>query len=174
MKNSDTKFGTTPKGVKVKSDLPSGLRELFVDKLKDIYRTEKEIAQTMPKMIENASCDQLVEVFSNHLEQTQLRVMRLEEVFSTIGEKDVAKKSETMAGLNEKAEEIMKENEFDYERHAAIITNAKKVEHYEIESYVTLASFARILGEEQAAYLLEETLIEDKVANDMLSKYTIL
>ena len=172
MKNSDSKSGQTgktTKGVKAKSDAASGLRELFVDDLKDIYWAEKELTKAIPKLIKNASSDELVEALSNHLEETKVQVSRLEEVFSSVGEKAVAKKCEAMAGLTKEAEEIMKETKQGVVRDAAIISAAQKVEHYEIASYGTLASFARVLGEEEAASLLDKTLNEEKNADKMLS-----
>jgi len=173
MKNSNSKSvenGATPKGVKAKSDAASGLRELFVDELKDIYWAEKELTKAIPKLIKNATSDKLVEALTAHLEETKMQVTRMEEVFSSIGEKAVAKKCEAMAGLTKEAEEIMEETEQGVVRDAAIILAAQKVEHYEIATYGTLASFARILGEEEAASLLEETLKEEKGADAKLSE----
>jgi len=172
MKNSNSKSveNGTPKGVKAKSDAASGLRELFVDELKDIYWAEKELTKAIPKLIKNATSDKLVEALTAHLEETKMQVTRMEEVFSSIGEKAVAKKCEAMAGLTKEAEEIMEETEQGVVRDAAIILAAQKVEHYEIATYGTLASFARILGEEEAASLLEETLKEEKGADAKLSE----
>jgi len=168
MKNSESKPEATK--VKAKSTAASGLRELFVDQLKDLYWAEQEITKAMPKMIKNATSDELIEALTNHLEETRAQVTRLEEVFSSIGEKAVAKKCEAMAGLTKEADEIMQETEQGVVRDAAIILAAQKVEHYEIASYGTLASFARVLGEEEAASLLEETLNEEKNADESLSE----
>ena len=161
---------TTPNGIKVKSEVSDGLRGLFVDELKDIYWAEKKLTKAIPKMIKNATSKKLVEALSGHLEETKTHVSRLEKVFSSIGEKAVAKKCEAMAGLTKEADEIMEDNEAGVVRDAGIISAGQKVEHYEIATYGTLASFARILGEEVAASLLEETLNEEKEADAMLSK----
>ena len=173
MKNSDSKSvenGKTAKGVKAKSDAASGLRELFVDQLKDIFWAEKELTKAIPKMIKNATSDELVEALTNHLEETKAQVTRLEDVFASIGEKAEAKKCEAMAGLAKEGEEIMKGTEEGVVRDAGIISAAQKIEHYEIASYGTLASFARVLGEDEAASLLEETLNEEKAADEILSQ----
>lgn len=167
MKNTNSKSDS--KKVKAKSDAASGLRELFVDELKDIYWAEKEITKKMPKMISNASSDKLKKALTFHLEETKTQITRAEEVFSAIGEKAVAKKCEAMAGLTKEAEEIMEETEEGVVRDAAIISAGQKIEHYEIASYGTLASFARILGENEAADLLEQTLNEEKGADRKLS-----
>ncbi|MEO7175378.1 MAG: ferritin-like domain-containing protein [Saprospiraceae bacterium] len=172
MKNTESKAaqGTSSKGVKAKSDAAQGLRDLFIDELKDIYWAEKELTKAIPKMIKNASSPELVEALTSHLEETKKQVTRLEEVFSSIGEKAVAKKCEAMAGLTKEAEEIMEATESGVVRDAGIISAGQKVEHYEIATYGTLASFARILGEDEAVSLLEETLNEEKAADVKLSE----
>ena len=165
-----TKNGTAKKATSAKPDAAQGLRELFIDELKDIYWAEKELTKAIPKMIKNASSEELIEALTSHLEETKTHVSRIEEVFSSIGEKAVAKKCEAMAGLTKEAGEIMEDTEKGVVRDAGIILAGQKVEHYEIATYGTLASFARILGEEEAASLLEETLEEEKVADEKLSQ----
>lgn len=171
MTNSNsTQKGTTTKGVKAKSDAASGLRELFVDELKDIYWAEKQMPKAINEMIKNATSDELVEALTAHLEETKMHASRLEEVFSSIGEKAVAKTCEAMAGLFKESSGIMENTEQGVVRDAGIISAAQKVEHYEIATYGTLASFARILGEDEAASLLEETLDEEKETDEKLSE----
>ncbi len=121
-------------------------------------------------MISNASASELVEALTNHLDETKNQVKRLDEVFSTIGEKAVAKKCDAMAGLTKEGEDMMKETEAGAVRDAAIISAAQKIEHYEIATYGTLASFARVLGEDEAAQLLETILEEEKNADQVLSE----
>jgi ferritin-like metal-binding protein YciE len=147
-----------------------GLRDLFVDGLKDIYWAEKALTRAIPKMIKKATEEELANALTDHLEVTQGHVTRLEEVFESIGEKAVAKKCEAMAGLIKEAEEIMTETEDGVVRDAGIIMAGQKVEHYEIATYGTLASFAKTLGEDDAASLLEETLQEEKEADEKLSE----
>lgn len=160
----------TAKGVKAKPDAAQGLRDLFVDELKDIYWAEKELTKAIPKMIKNASSNDLVKALSSHLEETKTHVTRIENVFSAIGEKAVAKKCEAMAGLTKEAGEIMKDTEKGVVRDAGIISASQKVEHYEIASYGTLASFAKILRESKAASILEKTLNDEKNADQKLSE----
>jgi len=148
----------------------SGLRKLFIDELKDIYWAEEALVKAIPKMINNASSTELIGALEDHLAVTEKQVMRLDEVFRSIGEKTSAKKCEAMAGLVKEAEEMMKEMEEGVVRDAAIISVAQKVEHYEIASYGTLVSFANTLGETDAAELLEETLNEEKRADETLSE----
>ena len=169
MKTTESKSKKNITKVKAKSNAATGLRELFVDELKDIYWAEKEITKKMPKMIKNATSEDLVAALTNHLEETKVQVTRLEKVFKAIGEKAVAKKCEAMAGLTKEGEEIMKGTKAGVVRDAGIISAGQKIEHYEIASYGTLASFARVLGEKEAASLLEETLNEEKGADEKLS-----
>ncbi len=158
------------KGVKAKSDAAQGLRQLFEDELKDIYWAEKELTKAIPKMIKNASSGELVEALTGHLEATKNHVTRLEEVFESIGVKAEAKKCEAIAGLAKEAEEIMESTKQGVVRDAGIILAGQKVEHYEIATYGTLCSFARILGEDEAVALLEETLNEEKEVDIRLSE----
>ena len=121
-------------------------------------------------MIKNATSDELVEALTDHLEETKTHVTRLEEVFSSIGEKAVAKKCEAMAGLTKEAGEIMEATEQGVVRDAGIILAGQKVEHYEIASYGCLHEWAGLLGHEKAAGLLEEILNQEKAANETLTK----
>lgn len=120
-------------------------------------------------MIRNATSQQLLEALKGHLEVTEQQVSRCEEVFESIGVKAVAKKCEAMDGLIKEAQEIMESTDAGSVRDAGIISAAQKVEHYEIASYGTLCAFAKQLGHEEAASLLEETLNEEKEADLTLS-----
>jgi len=156
--------------VKTKSNTANGLRELFEAQLKDIYWAENALIKALPKMIKNASSSELVETLTDHLEVTGQQVSRLERVFDSLGLNPEAKKCEAMAGLIKEAEEIMSDNVKGVVRDAGIILAGQKVEHYEIATYGTLASFANTLGEDEAASLLEETLSEEKEADEKLSE----
>ena len=167
--NKGAKKTTGSKTIKAKSDAADGLRSLFVDELKDIYWAEKALTKALPKMIKNASSEELIEAITDHLDVTNKQVSRLEQVFESIGEKAQAKKCEAMDGLLKEAEEIMEQTEEGVVRDAGIILAGQKVEHYEIATYGTLAAFAKTLGEHEAASLLEETLNEEKEADVALS-----
>lgn len=151
----------------------SGLRELFINELKDIYWAEKALTKALPKMAKKATSEELVAALEDHLAVTETHVERLEQVFEKIGEKAAAKKCEAMDGLITEAEEIMKDTEDGLVRDAGIISAAQKVEHYEIASYGTLVSFANTLGESAAASLLEKTLNEEKEADQTLTDIAV-
>lgn len=153
-----------------KPSVAKGLRELFVDSLKDIYWAEKALTKAIPKMIKNASSEDLKEALTEHLEATKEHVLRLEEIFSIIGEKTTAKKCEAMEGLIKEAGRIIEETEAGPVRDAGIIVAGQKVEHYEIATYGTLCAFARVLEEDDAVALLEDTLDEEKEADIRLSE----
>ena len=148
----------------------SKLQKLFEDELKDIYWAEKALVKAIPKMAKKASSADLVEALNNHLEETTEHVKRAEQVFEILGKNPQAKKCEAMDGLIKEAEEIMTESEEGVMRDAGIITAAQKVEHYEIASYGTLRTFAGVLGLDDAAELLEQTLEEEKGADEKLTE----
>ena len=155
---------------KAKADAAQGLRDLFIDELKDIYWAEKSLTKAIPKMIKNASSPDLVNALMTHLEVTKKHVIRLEKVFNSLGEKAVAVKCEAMAGLTKETEEIIEQTKEGVVRDAGIISAGQKVEHYEIASYGTLCAFAKTLGENEAVNLLRQTLNEEKEADEKLSK----
>jgi ferritin-like metal-binding protein YciE len=155
---------------KKKPGVADGLRELFIDELKDIYWAEKALTKAIPKMIKNSTSQELIKALKTHLEETNGQVERLEEIFASIGAKAVAKKCEAMEGIIKEASEIMQETEEGAVRDAGIISAGQKVEHYEIATYGTLVAFAKALGEEEAISLLVETLNEEKQADEILSQ----
>lgn len=147
----------------------TGLQKLFEDQLKDIYWAEKALTKALPKMAKKATSPELVEAIQNHLAETEDQVAKVEEVFAIIGKKAQAKKCEAMEGLIKEAEELMADNE-GVTRDAAIISAAQKVEHYEIASYGTLVSFAKLLGMDDAAEILEGILEQEKNADQTLTE----
>lgn len=155
---------------KSKSGVAKGLRDLFEDELKDIYWAEQAILKSMPKLIDNATSEELADALNTHMKQTENQIKRLEQVFKAVDIPPEAKKCEAMAGLIKEAEEIIKETEQGMVRDAAIISGAQKIEHYEIASYGTLSSFAHTLDEMDAYDLLEETLDEEKETDSLLTE----
>ncbi|MES2593429.1 MAG: ferritin-like domain-containing protein [Bacteroidota bacterium] len=148
----------------------SKLMKLFEDSLKDIYWAEKALTKALPKMVKNATSEELIQAIEDHLEETEMQVQKVEQVFEVIGKKAQAKKCEAMAGLIKEAEEIMKECDKGGMRDAGIIAAAQKVEHYEIASYGTLRTFAELLGLNEAVTLLQEILDEEKGADEKLTQ----
>lgn len=168
-KASAAKRTTSAGKVKPKTTAAEGLRDLFIDELKDIYWAEKALVKALPKMVKNATTGNLIIAIEKHLEETKNHVSRLEEVFSLIGEKAVAKKCDAMDGLLKEGESILEDTEPGAVRDAGIILASQKIEHYEIATYGTLVAYAGTLGEIKAAELLKETLEEEKNADSILT-----
>ena len=167
--NGDAKTSNNKKSI-MKS---SQLMELFEDELKDIYWAEKALTTAIPKMIKNATSEELIAALTSHLAETKNQVERVEQVFEAIGKKPEAVKCEAMAGLIKEAGEIMEECEEGAMRDAGIISAGQKVEHYEIATYGTLRQFAETLGLAEAVKLLEETLAEEKAADVKLTEVAV-
>lgn len=149
----------------------SMLMEFFSDELKDIYWAEKHLTKTLPKMQKAATSDELKQAFADHLETTQTHVERLEEIFELLGKKAQAKKCDAMAGITEEGAGIIEETEKGTAtRDVGLILSGQKVEHYEIATYGGLAQLAKTLGLEDVASLLEETLAEEKEADELLTQ----
>lgn len=151
----------------------SQLMKLFEEELKDIYWAEKALTKAIPKMIKNATSEELIDALENHLTETEEQIKRVEQVFEILGKKATAKKCEAMEGLLKEAEEIMDECEEGAMCDAGIISAGQKVEHYEIASYGTLRQFAQTLGLDDAAALLQTTLEEEKAADQKLTEVAI-
>lgn len=144
----------------------STLRETFLDTLMDTYDAEKQIVKALPKMAKAAEHDELASGFEEHLQETEQQIQRLEQVFEMFDQKPKGKKCKGMQGLLEEGQELIKEQAGD----AALICAAQKVEHYEIAAYGSLVSWARLMEEDDAADLLEETLEEEKATDEKLTQ----
>lgn len=152
-----------------KSAAADGLRELFVDELKDIIYAERALVKALPKMANNAFDPGLKASIEEHVAVTEGQVDRLVQVFELLGESNRGKKCDAMEGLIKEGESILKETEPGPVRDAGIISASQKIEHYEIASYGTLVAFAKILGEDEVADLLAQTLEEEKEADVKLT-----
>ncbi len=160
-----------PRGqVKPKRTAAEGLRELYIDSLKDIYWAEKALTKALPKMAKNATTPALKAALEDHLTVTEEQIARLEKVFALAGKKAVAKKCEAMDGLIKEGQDIMESTEPGPVRDAGIIAASQKIEHYEIATYGTICAFAKTLGEDEASTLLHATLDEEKQADITLTE----
>jgi len=146
------------------------MQDLFVEQLRDVYNAENQIVKALPKMVRTASSEELRNAFEEHLEQTKGQVERLEEVFQQLGLRARGTKCAGMEGLIEEAKEMMSEDYEESVMDAALIAAAQKVEHYEIAIYGTLRTWARRLGHDDVAELLQETLNEEGEADQKLTE----
>ena len=144
--------------------------DLFMHTLRDVYYAEKRIVQGLPKMAKAVNSDALKTAFEDHLEETKGQVDRLEKVFSQRGAKAEGEKCPAIEGIIDEAEELMEEIKDTDVKSAAILAAAQAVEHYEIARYGTLCEWAEELGYDDSRKLLEETLKEEKSADEKLNK----
>ena len=137
------------------------LQDLYLEQLKDLHSAESQIIKALPKMIEQASHAELRRGFEAHLNQTKEHLRRLEQIGQRAGEKLTGHTCKGMEGLLEEGEELMKERADSDVLDAALIAAAQRVEHYEMAGYGCARTYARLLGLEDDAKLLQKTLDEE-------------
>lgn len=146
------------------------LRELYIDELRDLYSAENQLVKALPKMAKASSNEQLREAFEEHLQQTEEHVSRLEQIFEQLDEKPTGKKCMGMEGLVKEGAETIGEDYSEEVMDAAVIGAAQRVEHYEIAAYGTVRELAKLLSEDDHVSLIEETLEEEKQADQKLTE----
>lgn len=147
------------------------LQDAFLHELKDIYHAEKQLTRALPKMAKAAEDDELRMLFEEHLEQTKGQIERLERVFEQVGKTPRGEKCEGMAGIVEEGQTVIDQDADPETLDAMLIGAAQKVEHYEIASYGTMCAWAEQLGMREAASLLKQTLVEEKEADQKLTRF---
>jgi ferritin-like metal-binding protein YciE len=145
------------------------LSELFEHALKDIYYAEKKIYRALPKMIKAAQSEELSSALSEHREETAQQIERLEKVFEMIGKKAKGERCDAIDGILEEGTGLLEDFAKTRAGDPAIIFSCQAVEHYEITRYGSMAAFARQLGMEEAAAILDDILAEEKAADEKLS-----
>jgi ferritin-like metal-binding protein YciE len=146
------------------------LQDLMIEEMRDLYNAETQLTKALPKMAKKASNPQLRKAFETHLRETEGHVQRLQKIFDKLGKKPTGKKCAAMAGLVEEGKEMMGEDMDEETMDAALISIAQKVEHYEIASYGTVRTWANLLGDEQTAKLLQQTLDEEGKTDKLLTQ----
>ena len=146
------------------------LQKLFINELRDLYSAENQLLKALPKMAKGASSGKLRGALETHLEQTETHVERLEDIFEGLEQSPKGKTCHGMKGLIEEGSEVLKASGEDSVIDAGIIVAAQKVEHYEIASYGSVRTFAQLLGQDNSADLLQQTLDEESEANELLNK----
>lgn len=145
------------------------LREALVEEIRDLYNAEKQLVKALPKMAKGAESDELRDAFEQHLQETEGQVTRLERVFELLDEKPRGKHCAGMAGIVEEGSEKLQEDLEGSVLDACLIASAQKVEHYEISAYGTAIAWAEALGLSEVGDVLNETLEEEKAADEKLS-----
>jgi ferritin-like metal-binding protein YciE len=144
--------------------------DLFVHQLQDIYYAEQQIVKNLPKMIKKATDKQLKQGFATHLDQTKTHVERLKQVFEMHGTKVKAVNCPAIDGILQEADEVAEEIADKSVLDAALVTAAQAVEHYEMVRYGTLIAWAKQLGRDDCAAVLQETLAEEKATDQKLTE----
>lgn len=145
------------------------LQDLYVEELRDLYNAEKQLVKALPKMAKKASNDELKDAFTTHLEETKGHVERLEQIFEKLGKRAGGKTCKAMQGIVEEGKEMMEEDAEPEVMDAALIAAAQRAEHYEIAAYGTVRTYARLLGDEKAAKMLQTTLDEEGKTDKLLT-----
>ena len=145
------------------------LHDAFVDELRDAYDAEKQLTKALPKLVKAARSPDLRAAFEAHLEETRGQIMRLEQIFANLGEKVRGKHCDGIAGIIEEGKAVMEEDFDEATMDACLIAAGQRAEHYEMAAYGTMVAWARAMGHAEAADLLQETLDEEKAADETLS-----
>ena len=145
------------------------LHDVFVHELRDLYSAERQLIKALPKMARHAHSPELADALTNHLNETEGHAARLEQILRGIGQKGRGVKCKGMEGLIDEGDEILGMSGDADALDAAMIGAAQRVEHYEIAAYGTAISHAKSQGHTEAARLLEETLKEEKKADELLT-----
>ena len=145
------------------------LHDAFLDELRDAYAAEKQLLKALPKMAKKATSEDLTAAFETHLEETRGHVDKLEQVFDALGEKVRGKHCDGIAGIIEEGNNVMQENFDEATMDACLIAGGQRAEHYEMAAYGTLIAWAEVMGHTEAVDLLQQTLDEEKAADEKLS-----
>jgi ferritin-like metal-binding protein YciE len=148
----------------------TSLRDLYVNELRDMLNAENQILKALPKMAKKASSPQLSQAFEQHLEQTRQHVQRLNRIFESMGQTPRSRKCKGIEGIIEEGKDFMDQADNEQVQDAGLIAAAQRVEHYEIAVYGTLRTYAKLLGDEEAARLLQQTLDEEGETDKKLTK----
>ena len=146
------------------------LEDMYVEELKDLYSAESQILKALPRMIKAAGHRELKRAFTQHERQTRGQVKRLERIFKSLDESPRGKKCVGMEGLLKEGAELIRERPDPDVLDAGLISAAQHVEHYEMAGYGTVRTWARLLGREQDAELLQQTLDEEGETDKLLTE----
>ena len=148
----------------------TNLEELFVQHLRDTLDAERQLTKALPKLAKAASDENLKTAFETHLTETEEHISRLEKIFEMLGKPARGKHCAGMEGLVEEGKELIEEDPPEAVMDAGLIAAAQKAEHYEIAAYGTMATYAKMLGMDEALTLLKQTLGEEKATDEKLTE----
>jgi len=146
------------------------LQQLYLKELRDLYSAENQITDALAKLIEAANNSELKNALQKHLNVTQTQIGRLEQIFQTLNEKPTGETCKGMKGVIKEGDEIVSAGNDPSTVDAGIISAAQRVEHYEMAGYGTVRTYAKLLGRDQDSQLLQQTLDEEKEADQALTQ----
>jgi len=146
------------------------LKDLYIEEIKDLYSAERQLVKALPKMAKAANTPELQRAFRTHLKQTAQHAARLEQICQELGVSPRGKKCVGMEALIEEGSELIKEDPDPDVLDAGLISKAQHVEHYEIAGYGTVRTYARQLGLDNHADLLQQTLDEEGATDQLLTE----
>jgi ferritin-like metal-binding protein YciE len=146
------------------------MRDLFFEQIQDLYDAEQRLTKALPKMAEASASSELRGAFESHLAETKGQITRLERIFEELGENPKTTTCDAMKGLIKEGDSMVSDIDKSPLRDAGLIAAANRVEHYEIAAYGSVRAFAQILGMDRAVSLLEQTLNEEKAADQKLTR----
>ena len=146
------------------------LNDLYLDELRDLYNAERQLTQALPKMAQAASAPELQAAFQEHLGQTKEQIERLKTIGEKLKKRLTGKKCLAMEGLLKEGQELMEEEAEPEVLDVALIAAAQRVEHYEMAGYGCVRTYARLLGDQEAADLLQKTLDEEEQTDRKLTE----
>jgi ferritin-like metal-binding protein YciE len=148
----------------------SSLQDLLVENLKDLYSAENQLLKALPRVAKAVDSDELRSAVQQHIKETEMHAQRIEQVLGKMGEKAKGKKCKGMEGLIEENKELLGEDAEPEVLDAGLIVGMQKVEHYEIAGYGSAVTFAKLLGDEESARLLAQTLDEEEATDKKLTQ----
>ena len=146
------------------------LHDAFLEEIKDAYDAEKQLTKALPKLAKASTSPELRQAFQDHLEETKGHVEKLEQVFQGLDEKAKGQHCDGIAGIIDEGKKVMDEDYEGATMDACLIASGQRAEHYEIAAYGTLVTWAREMEHESAADLLQQTLDEEKAADEKLTE----
>jgi ferritin-like metal-binding protein YciE len=146
-----------------------GMNELLLDFMRDVYYAERQILKALPKMAKAVQSEKLKQALMHHREETEGQVERMQKAFEAMGQRARGQTCEAINGIIEEGEEIIEKFEPGPVRDAGVCANAQAVEHYEVARYGTIVAWARGCGQNEVVKLMEETLAEEKKADQLLN-----
>lgn len=146
------------------------LQQLYLKELRDLYDAENQITVALPKLIDAAHNPELKNALQQHLTVTNSQISRLDRIFQMLNEKASGETCKGMKGVIKEGDEIVSAGGDPSTVDAGIISAAQRVEHYEMAGYGTVRTYAKLLGHEDHASLLQQTLDEEEEADQTLTK----